>query len=137
MKGRAFLELARELRYGATEAHWRGAVIHAYYALLLECREALTRWGVAIPPRQNMHSFVRLQFAFAGAADLRRIGDALDFLVRHRNEASYDLSPLLVYQTRRLALRAEREATDALALLDAIDADPARRTAAVASLPPP
>jgi hypothetical protein len=136
MQGRAFLDVAREMCSGATEAHWRAAVIHAYYALVLECRDALTRWGIAVPPRQNIHAAVRLKFAYAGHPDLRVIGDALDFLVRHRNDASYDLSPLPIFQTRRLALRAVREAEAALALLDAIEADPARRAAAVASLPP-
>jgi hypothetical protein len=135
MQGRAFLDLAREVVLGNTEAHWRGTVVHAYYALL-ECRDALARWGRTPSPRDNVHSFVRLTLAFAGEQDLKAIADALDYLVRSRNKASYDLSPSQAFASAATARASVQQATDALALLDAIEADPARRASAIASLPP-
>jgi hypothetical protein len=121
---------------GTTEAHWRAAIIHAYYALFLECRDALTRWGVAITPRQNVHSAVRLRFVYAANADLKSIGGALDKWCRFRNQASYDLSVLSHFTTDAFAHDAIRETTTALTLLDAIEADPIRRAAAIAAFPP-
>src|SRR5215831_17158472 len=127
MRGRSFLEVAREVVAGTTEAHWRATVIHAYYALFLECRDALIRWGVTSPPRQNAHSAVRLRFVYASDPDLKRLGDALDKWCRLRNDASYNLSTLPKFATDRLAQDALAEVTTALTLLDAIESDPARR----------
>jgi hypothetical protein len=136
MRGRDFLDLARELILGTTEKPWRGAVGRAYYALLLECREALARWGLGIPGHGAIHAFVRLKFTFAGDADLKRIGDALDFLNRWRNRADYDLTSAAGFISPAKPGQTIPNAASALALLDQIEADPVRRAAAIASLPP-
>ena len=136
MDGRAFLELAREIVAGTTEAHWRGAAIHAYYALMLECREALARWGVKPQPHQSVHHFVRLKLVFAKDADLQLIGKRLERLTPLRNHASYNLNPGIEFSSAAKAQGAIQQSTGALALLDSIEADPARRAAAIASLPP-
>jgi len=109
MQGRAFLDVARTLVSTATEPYWRATVIHAYYALFLECRDALGRWGIAFTPRPRC---------------------------RKRNDASYNMGALSDFATDRLAREAIQETTAALALLDAIDSDPARRAAAIAAFPP-
>jgi hypothetical protein len=136
MPGRGFLLVARELATGTTEFHWRAAAIHAYYALLLECRDTLARWGSPLPPRANVHHWVRLRLTYATEPDLKRIGDALDLLVRLRNQASYDLQASAVFASPFAALDAIAKATDALTLIDGIDGDAVRRAAAIASLPP-
>ncbi len=137
MRGRAFLELAQEVVQSSSEKHWRAAVIHAYYGLMLEGRDALIRWGQPVPPRQNVHNHVRLTFVFASEQDLKDIGRALERLGPARNRANYDLTPQQEFATDTDARTWVQRAVDALALLDAIEADPARRAAAIGSLPPP
>jgi hypothetical protein len=124
---------------GNTEAHWRVASVNAYYALFLDCREALTRWAISLPPHSNVHASVRLRFTYASSAELKSLGDDLEQLGWLRNKASYDLSFLAAQKSFSSAAKAAdaiQRAADALALLDAIEADPARRAAAVASFPP-
>src|SRR4051794_23862576 len=84
MDGRAFLAVARNLASGPTEAHRRAAAGRGYHAPMPECLSALLRWGFAVPPRENLHSFVRLRFLFASEADPKAIGRVLDNLVHLR-----------------------------------------------------
>src|SRR5262249_50350360 len=130
MDGRAFLGVARELALGRTEAHWRAAVGRGYYALILEGGDLLPHWGFTPPPRQNVHTFVRLQFLYASSRDLKLVGDTLDRLARWRNQADYVLASGGPFGTDRWATQAVAFSSDAITLLDQIDADPARRAAA-------
>jgi hypothetical protein len=134
MQGRAFLDIAQELANGATEAHWRTAAGRAYYALMLEGRDALLRWSFTIPPRDNVHTFVRLRFTFAGNPDLKHIGYDLDDLSRLRNQADYRLATVGVFALPNTAFDAVDQARAALALLDQVDGDPSRRAAAIAAI---
>src|SRR5947209_2849698 len=92
MRGRAFLGAAQDLAAATTEAHWRAAAGCAYYALLLEARDALQRWGFPAFPRDKVHAQVRLRFTYAAHADLKNIGNALDHRVQLRNQAHYQLN---------------------------------------------
>jgi hypothetical protein len=69
MNGRDFLRSARDLLANPSEANWRSAAGRAYYALLHEGRVALERWGFPLPPRTDLHAFVRLRFSYANHPD--------------------------------------------------------------------
>jgi hypothetical protein len=101
---------------------------------MLECREALFRGGFALPPRENVHTFVRLRFDSPAHTQLKVIGKVLDTLGRLRNQADYTLTALKTFASPARAQRAIQEVSDALALLDAIDADPVRQAAAIAAI---
>ena len=134
MDGREFLILARELVRGRTEAHWRAAAGRAYYALMLECRSALLRWGFKVPGGPGTHGFIRLRYNAAGEPDLRTVSHALDNLLRLRNFADYEIPYSRSFTTDQRARAAIQESTDALDLLDAIESDVVRRDAAIAAL---
>jgi len=131
MRGRAFLLVARDDVKGQTEAHWRAAAGRAYYALFLEARDALQRWGMPPTPHQSVHWFVRLRFYNRVNADLNAIGLVLDGLSRLRNEADYRLVVPGQFIDNKEAQRAIAKATNAIGLLDQIEADPQRRNAAI------
>jgi hypothetical protein len=135
MDGRAFLGVARDLAGWATEEHRRAAVGRAYYALVLECRDALHRWQVSLS-RRDVHQAVRLKFLYAQHPDSQYIGQALDRLGQWRSQADYQLTFTIPYATGQRALEAIQRAEQAIALLDQIQADPARRAALIAALPP-
>ena len=134
MNGRLFLHPARDLVDGPTEAHRRAAAGRAYYAAFQEAHSALKRWGVSLPPKQNIHASVRLRFTYASAPDASAIGRWLDDLVRLRNEADYHLDSPGRFRTEEDATVAIAKAGDLIDLLDAIEADPSRRAGAIASI---
>jgi hypothetical protein len=92
--------------------------------------------GLPPLPRFQAHTEVRNRLTYSRDSDLKEIGNKLEWLGRRRSWASYDLQSLPVFATPAQARQDVKDAVDALALLDAIDADPDRRAAAVASITP-
>ena len=136
MKPRLFLEPARDLVAGPTEAHRRSAAGRAYYAAFQEARAALERWSVVIPARESIHAAVRLRFLYAGDADAQEIGRCLDDLVKLRNEADYQLASPGSFRDVGEAETAIDNAVALIDLLDAIEADATRRAGVIASIRP-
>ena len=134
MRGREFLKSARDLLVVGGEPNWRSALGRAYYALVHEGADALLRWGFPKPPGEQIHRFVRLRFDSTPQSDLHLVGYALDQLGRLRNQADYQLGNPGVFANGVVTAQATRDATDAIAYLDAIEADSARLAAAVAAL---
>jgi hypothetical protein len=85
---------------------------------------------------QNAHSAVRLRFVYNTDPILKQLGSTLDRWCRKRNDASYNLGVLRDFASDLFAQKAINEVTTALVQLDAIEADPIRRAAAIASFPP-
>jgi hypothetical protein len=133
MDGRAFLYIARDLLRGTTPAHWRSAANRAYYALMLEGREALRRWGFVIPKSDRVHPFVRLRFTYSPDAGLKAVGVSLDYMVYLRGHADYDLMSNR-FDTDQEAWDSFNRATAGIPVLDAIQADPVRRAAVIADI---
>ena len=134
MDGRAFLDVAQRLSQQATEPDWRTAAGRAYYALLLEGRAALQRWGFMPQRRDQLHAFVRLRFVYAADQELKTIGLTLEDLVVLRNRADYQVENPGPFTSALAVQQAIRDARAAIALLDQMDGDPTRRTAAIAAI---
>jgi uncharacterized protein (UPF0332 family) len=134
MDGRAFLQSARALLATPSEANRRSAVGRAYYALLHEARAALERWGFPCPAHGNLHLFVKPRFVFSAQPDAKNVGITLDRLSGWRNQADYRLTLPGPFAADTLAGQALALAEAAIDLLDQIEADPARRAAAVAAV---
>ncbi len=128
------MNVARSAVAHKAEEDWRTAAGRAYYSTMHEGRDALTKWGFICPPRENIHTFVRLRFYSNTDPDLQTIGRVLERLGRLRNEADYELSVAGSFADNKRALKAILDAEQAIALIDQIEADTARRTTAVGAL---
>ena len=69
MRGRDFLQSSARLAIMGAEADWRTSIGRSYYAIYLECREALRRWGFMIATRSS-HRDVSQRLSFPRNADL-------------------------------------------------------------------
>jgi len=87
-----------------------------------------------VPPRANVHAFVRLTYSYAAHPDLKKIGDALDDLVQLRNEAHYQIRIVGQFASRQRVVRAIGTAEHAINLLDQIQGDPAQQATAIAAI---
>src|SRR5262245_52737617 len=123
MRGRVFLDVARQLLPGGTEGHWRSASGRGYYALLIEGRDALQRWGFSIPPRMNVHHFVRQRFSFPADPDLKAIAKVLSHTSQLRNRADYETALSGSFSSNSATTWAIADVGQAIALLEQIDGD--------------
>ena len=134
MDGRAFLDVAERLAQGLTESDWRTSAGRAYYALMLEGRAALGRWGFMLPPHEQVHRFVRLRLTYAPDSDLKQVGRRLEELGLLRNRADYQIEKPGPFASAIGAAQAVLKARDAISRLDQVDGDAARRAAAIAGI---
>jgi hypothetical protein len=101
---------------------------------MLGGRATLEKWGFTATRYDQIHSFVRLRFHMAADADLKVIGQWLEGLGRLRIKADYDMKPGGWFSTAAVAKQSAYDANAALDLLNDIDANPARRAAAIAAI---
>jgi hypothetical protein len=134
MDGRAFLESARQLLAAPSEANWRSAAGRCYVALLNEARAALERWGFPLPVGAAVHAFVVPHFTSTAIMDLLRIEVALDRLERLAREADHALSSPGLFADAREVTSQFVLVPLLIDLLDQIEGDPNRRTAAIADV---
>src|SRR6266576_2034348 len=120
MRARAFLDVARQALSGGSDAFWRAAAGRAYYAVMLEARDTLARWGLLPPPRSNFHYFVQSRFNVGPDPAVVQIGATLNRLAGLRTDADYDLSALPKFRTNVAATDAVQKAEAAILLLDQI-----------------
>ncbi len=117
MNGREFLRVARHLLGRSGEEYRRTNVGRAYYALFLECRDAVHRWGLLLP-RHNLHQTLRNKFARSHDATLINLSHRLDRLGQWRGQADYQLTETSPYADDSRTRQAIQSAEDGIALLD-------------------
>jgi uncharacterized protein (UPF0332 family) len=121
--GRDFLDLARRLAAGSTEADWRTAISRAYYAAFHAARQLMQDLGFTVPRGDQAHRHLWLRLSNCGDATVRSAGANLDALRRERNRADYDLA-LSVRQPEALKLILSAE--QIIRALDAARQEPTR-----------
>jgi len=116
------------------EANWRTAASRLYLALLHEARAALDRWGFPLPLQEDIHDFVVSRFGLLPNLNLLRVWDALQRLKSLAEDADFALAAAGVFANAAEVSQHLVLAQVAIALLDQIDNDPARRAAVIGDL---
>jgi uncharacterized protein (UPF0332 family) len=116
MQGREYLAVAKHLVTRSTEQDWRAAAGRAYYALFLESRDVLRKWGYSPRGREELHSYVRLRYVYCSDSDFKRVGRRLEELVQLRNEADYQIDRPGSFATPKDTRQAIVNAEDAIRL---------------------
>jgi hypothetical protein len=134
MDGRTFLDAARHLLAADTEPTRRAMAAPLYYAALHEARVALERWGFVPAPGEDVGRFVVARFGCGPHPDLLRVEGVLHRLDEFYDEAFGQLSTVGNFADNWHARHMLSLAEVGIDLLDQIEADPARRAAAVAAI---
>jgi hypothetical protein len=134
MDGRTFLDAARHLLAADTEPTRRAMAAPLYYAALHEARVALDRWGFVPAPGEDLDKFVLERFDCGPHYDLIRVVDVLERLDHFYEEAFQQVSSVGTFADNQRATHMLYLAEVGIDLLDQIEADPARRAAAVAAI---
>jgi hypothetical protein len=134
MDGRAFLDAVRYLLAAPSEVNRRAAAGPLYCAMLNEARDALERWGFVVPGQADVHNFVFPRFYSAANSDLIRVGDVLKRVKEYRDLADDSRSPPTVFADNNEVNKWLTLVEFDIALLDQIEADPARRAQAIADV---
>jgi hypothetical protein len=87
-------------------------------------------------PPDDVHALARIKFVHETNPDRKRIGLTLETLGRLRNAADYQLGTPGPFSSPRITASALTDAESVVALLDVIEADPARRAGTVRTIPP-
>jgi uncharacterized protein (UPF0332 family) len=126
MDFREDLDVAVQLRDGATEAEWRSATSRAYYAAFHVARQFLLSLGFAVPTSDRGHAHLWLRLSNAGDPDVEVAGNRLNNLNNLRGErisADYDGRRAV---SQRLASRHLQTAEQIVQALDAAAVEPTR-----------
>ncbi len=123
MTFRDFLNVARTLALGTTEAEWRSAVSRAYYAVFHESGSLLRNLGFRVPRVESGHAYVWRRLSNSGNFEVDKAGRALNDFRGRRNHADYQEQPPV---SQVQAEDAVKLAEDILEAIDAALVEPVR-----------
>jgi hypothetical protein len=130
MNPRDFLTLAQSEIGQSSEAAWRSA-LSAYYATFHVARDLLVGLGFRVPRADRAHAHLWLRLHNCGDAQISQTGADLNTLRGYRNSADYDLQRPLPQAFARVQVQVAEKVIQAL---DAVAADPTRRTQITAEM---
>lgn len=134
MVGKDFLESANLLQSIPTEANWRSSIGRAFLAYLHELLAALARWGFPKPVGVDPLLFVQSCLARTQVMDATRLEVGAADLLKRTQEADFDLSSSPQFQDKYYSTDTYFLASTLIALIQQIEADPARLAAVIAAI---